>query len=420
MIFSRIGNSSYPLGGFVTAGLILSTSAAFVTTVYATASCRFVVVTFTSSLGNFEEHFNSAREGNDQMTYRTAIGLYQWLRPFDPEDWTVGTCVGYQQTMIDAITDTMFDVSRTMSVFAILIAIFQFCWMFLSSCLSMNRLQCYLFLFLSFLGTMCTGLTFLFRRSTICTTEFDAVDCKIDQGGLVMIAAILLWVLTLAVSIYYVYPTVMAVSTASSVDFELHKTRTEKDKMKLAKQRERRIQLEMLRQQQSKETIPQSSSKQQFLPDEGNQIRASYSFDSLQSWARPIPKRHQRSSSFEPNVSKATHLWQQSGTQRVTAPLTTSMVQPLTNRNSEDKQEAASSPPLNTFKVQPIATNTPKASSILEPLATVAAANDEDIEVGRLYSPAIADDDDVAAKSKKSALDVYIAERLDRIEMLTN
>jgi hypothetical protein len=418
------------LGGIVTAGLILSTSAALVTTVYATASCRFVVVTFTSSLGNFEEYFDSETNGNDPMTYRTAIGLYQWLRPFDPNDWTAGTCAGYQETMIDAFTDTMFDVSRTMAVFAILVAIFQFCWMFLSSCLSMNRLQCYLFLFLSFLGAMCTGLTFLFRRSTICTTEFDAVDCQIDQGGLVMIAAILLWALTLAISIYYVYPTVMAVSSASSIDFELHKTRTEQDKLKLALQREKQIQRRMLRSQQPNEiflssdnkcktNLPTSSSKQQTLPDESNQIRTSYSFDSLQSWARPVPKRRERSSSLQPQKIKSAalpvsndriHSSQPSGTSRADLPSTTSNSQ-ATSRKPRRKGDSA----LHENTV----TTDPPTFSQLEP-AAMAAINMGDMEQGELYSPVIIDDDAAASSPKKSALDIYIAERLDRIEMLTN
>jgi hypothetical protein len=419
------------LGGYVTAGLILSTSAALVTTVYATASCRFVVVTFTSSQGSFEDYFDSLSDsnGNNPMTYRTAVGLYQWLRPFDLSDWTSGTCTGYQETMIDSFTNNLFDVSRTMAVFAILVAVFQFCWMFLSSCLSMNRLQCFLFLFLSFLGAMCTGLTFLFRRSAICTTEFDAVDCQIDQGGLVMIAAILLWVLTLAVSVYYVYPTVMAVSSANSIDFELHKTRTEQDKMKLALQREQQMQRRLKRSQQpneifissdskNKTSLPKSSSKQQILPEESNQIRASYSFDSLQSWARPIPKRRERSASVEPQKIKSTAIPlsrdkmsppQTSQTSRTAPPLTSSKASSTSSKPKVQSDFALA---------ESTATSKPTTYSRLEP-ETPTVVNGSDIEQGKLYSPAIQEEDAVASSPKKSALDIYIAERLDRIEMLT-
>ena len=279
-------------------------------TIYATMSCRFVVLTFSrdrmdindddGSMTPFEAYFqqrntnsndydmtnstNSDTTSAINAVYRTSLGLYQWLRPLPNTetnnsdsagssssssstitDWTVGTCVGYQQTMLEAFqqpsTDhnVLFDVSRIMAIFAILLGLFQFSWMLLSACMSMNRIQMYLFLALSVCGTAMTGLTFLFHQSSICTTEFDhSAYCQIDQGGLVMIAAMVVWFITFLISIYYVAPVVRVISTTDSIDFELHTTRTPEQKQKLALQRE--IYKELRRQQKEQRAMKQKSS----------------------------------------------------------------------------------------------------------------------------------------------------------------
>jgi hypothetical protein len=384
--------------------------AALVATVYATISCRFVVLTYTTNMnngddtaGSFEEYFNQPptqqqqQQENDMdfttnntttlsndgttttmtVVYRTSVGLYQWLRPLPSTnknsitDWTVGTCVGYQQTMLAAFQSSadddniMFDLSRIMAIFAILLGVFQFSWMFLSSCMSMNRIQMYLFIFLTVCGTAFTGLTFLFHKSTICTTEFgNSAYCQIDQGGLVMIAAVVLWFITFLISIYYVAPVVRVISTTDSIDFELHKTRTPEEKQKLALQRE--IYKELRRQQKEQRDAaaatksnmnhttnrnlssknhsddlplfitprkpPQSDKdatfqkQQQIQQSESTSkrrskasqhtnpithpapvIRNSYSYDSKESWLRPIPKRSNDHHSLNPKKRNSQH-----------------------------------------------------------------------------------------------------------------
>ena len=385
-LFIYIQNSTYPLGGYVTTALLFVTLAALITTVYATISCRFVVVTYTTSITNtdgvgiFEAYFqqqqqqpNDDDDNNNNMNvttnttesdsddedmntiaaaYRTSVGLYQWLRPLPSTatdttitDWTVGTCVGYQETMLSAFSqdnNIMFDVSRIMAIFAILLGVFQFSWMFLSSCMSMNRIQMYLFIFISLCGTVFTGLTFLFHQSTICTTVFENSSyCQIDQGGLVMIAAMVLWSITFLISIYYVVPVVRVIASSDSIDFELHKTRTPEQKEKLALQRE--IYKELRRQQKEQrkaealknshntnstsnhnyeDDLPLFITPRKPPPDDEQDvssrnppphlpfsasvsnkkrkvtpqtdpipIRNSFSYDSKESWLRPIPKR---------------------------------------------------------------------------------------------------------------------------------
>jgi hypothetical protein len=151
---------------------------------YATISCRFVVVTFTSDTGGLEEYFGSNRGGTagEFLTYKAAVGLYQWLRPTDAYDWSQGSCTGYQETMLASVTDSYFDLSRSFAVFAVMLAVFQALWMFLTACLSMNRIQCFLFCILSFAGTLSTAMTFLFHKSALCQTEFNSRECAVDEG----------------------------------------------------------------------------------------------------------------------------------------------------------------------------------------------------------------------------------------------
>ena len=76
--------SSYPHGGYVSAGLLLSCCAAFSATCYAVASCRFLELTFETDQGSFENHFSTNPvSGNRWHFYRASIGLFQWLRPVD-------------------------------------------------------------------------------------------------------------------------------------------------------------------------------------------------------------------------------------------------------------------------------------------------------------------------------------------------
>lgn len=212
--------SAYPLGGWVTTALIVAIAAAFAATGYAAASCRFVVVTFTSDAGGLEEYYGTNRGGSAgvYVPYKAAVGLYQWLRPVDAVDWSQGSCTGYQQTMLARIDDSFFNASRTFAVFAVIVSLLQTCWILMTACLSLNRIQGYLFCALSFVGAFSTAMTFLFRRSALCTTEFHTTDCAIDQGGLVMIAAVIFWLIALCISVRFVLPTVKTAS--GTVDFE--------------------------------------------------------------------------------------------------------------------------------------------------------------------------------------------------------
>ena len=201
--------STYPHGGMATAGIFFASLAALIATCYGLASCRFVLLTFTSTQGNFEEYFlYNAREGTDVIQYRVGVGLFQWLRVSDREtqDWTMGVCLGYQQTMRNQISDTVFEAARGFAVLAVLLAFVVCSWGMFTSCLSFHRLQVILLRLLCFCGVLACGMSFLLVNSSMCTSEFMDRRCEIDQGGLIMIGATILWVASFLISIIFVRP----------------------------------------------------------------------------------------------------------------------------------------------------------------------------------------------------------------------
>ena len=268
----------YPLGDKVSYALMASACAAMAATIVATMSCRFVTVSFTSSSGGLEDYFASGnRDVNETPTQYTAgVGLYQWLRPNNPEatsDWSEGACAGYQETMLASISDQIFEVARTFSVFAIIMSVVETCWVFFTSCFEMNKLQVIMFCGLSAIGTISTAMTFLFPFSSICQTEFEARECTIDQGGLIMIGAVVLWLITFCLSAFFVYP---AVVNATS-DFAKQDAR-DKAKLKKAKKKQNGAK----RGDKVNATVGTPP-----IPPIGQ----SYSYDSQKTWTKPIPSR---------------------------------------------------------------------------------------------------------------------------------
>ena len=213
---SVLYHSSYPHGGYTSLGLFLTCALALSTTTYAVASCRMMVVTFTSTQGGFEETFSDRndRQGETAARYKVGAGLFQWLRPFDASDangdgngdWSDGYCVGYQSTMLTALSDTPFETARGFAVFAVLLSVIVTLWSLLSACIMWNRIQIRLLNACLLAGAVCTGLTFLLKKAAICQTAFQDRECSIDQGGLMLVAAVILWLAAFVISVIFVKP----------------------------------------------------------------------------------------------------------------------------------------------------------------------------------------------------------------------
>ncbi|GAX20887.1 hypothetical protein FisN_7Hh208 [Fistulifera solaris] len=204
------GLCSYPHGGYTVLGLILSGAAAMTTTLYAAASCRFLVVTFVSETGDFETFFTNIQEaasGRPTATHKVGIGLFQFLRPFRQDShWSDGSCAGYQETMLQEMSDTPFETARFFAVIAIVLSFILVIWELLMIFVEFNRLQISIFCFIAMLGTLCCGMTFMMMKSAICNTVFLESECEVDEGGLVMVAGSLLWFATMVLSAAFLRP----------------------------------------------------------------------------------------------------------------------------------------------------------------------------------------------------------------------
>lgn len=177
-----------------------------------------VVVSFTSTQGGFEETFSDQndRQGESAARYKVGAGLFQWLRPFDASDnsnsngdstsWSNGYCVGYQSTMLTALSDTAFETARGFAVFAVLLSVIVTIWSMLSACIVWNRIQIRLLNACLLAGAVCTGLTFLLKRASICQTAFTDRECSMDQGGLCLVAAVILWMAAFMISVIFFKP----------------------------------------------------------------------------------------------------------------------------------------------------------------------------------------------------------------------
>ncbi|GKY90547.1 hypothetical protein MPSEU_000028400 [Mayamaea pseudoterrestris] len=233
------GFCTYPHGGKATTGIFFVVAAALSATCYGIASCRLLVLTFDASgtgseggVGCFEEYFqihNDVSSGwdNSQSTTNSnatsaatwcqvGMGLFQWMRPNEirsiesnstsSSDWQDGYCVGYQQTMLDSLgdDDPLFHVARGLGIFSVILSFVLLGWTFVMSCLELNWMQIFLLRLCCLMASLTSELSFLMKKTAICSSMFDATaNCKLDQGGLAMVTACILWLIALVMSIVF-------------------------------------------------------------------------------------------------------------------------------------------------------------------------------------------------------------------------
>lgn len=187
------------------AGLLLTTCAAFSATAYAVCSCRFIALTFQTDQGGFENHFaNSPVTDGVWNSFKASLGLFQWLRPLDVLNWSEGACVGYQESMLNVIQDDMFDIARSFAVISVLMGVICSLWAIVSACIAWNWLQITILRVLLFIGTVSAGLSMLILNSGLCETAIPAASCTLDEGGMVLIAGIILWTSAFIISTAFI------------------------------------------------------------------------------------------------------------------------------------------------------------------------------------------------------------------------
>jgi hypothetical protein len=251
--------STYPVGCGLPWSLLALTVAALAATSYGTASCRLVVVTFASvGTNSFEEHFapDHTTVSDDVHEMTNAIGLFHWLRPVlvsssppssspgtivngtttgsndsNNYDWTEGACAGYQQSMLDALlggANPYFTIGRILAITALLLGGGMLLWAWSTACVALtNRFQGGLLLCLALVGAACTvGAVGSALRSSLCTADNHAAlfarppHCTIDQGGLIMLGASLLWLCIALIAACYIMPGIAAFAAEQDAEDE--------------------------------------------------------------------------------------------------------------------------------------------------------------------------------------------------------
>lgn len=219
------GFCSFPHGGYISAGLFIATAAALVASVCAVVSCRLVILSYTSQTGNFEQSFSlTYRVHTSSVPYKTAVGLFTWLRPNGNFTyWDDGTCVGYQTSMKQGFTDTAFEFARGSGSVAVLLSIVIVIWSIVGSCLAWNKWQIMILAGLSLFAAIASGLGFMIFRSNLCHSEFSDSSCSMGEGGLVLVAAVILWVTSFLIIVLFLRTLDQRISDPTLSDVERSK-----------------------------------------------------------------------------------------------------------------------------------------------------------------------------------------------------
>ena len=202
------GICTFPHGGVVSAGLLLAACAALASTTYSIASCRLVVLTFSSNTGSFEDTFSRNPTTSDAFNeYKVALGLFQWLRPNgDDGSWNEGNCIGYQQSMLEVFSELYFEMARGFGSIAVLLAVLSVLWATVNSCIAWNIWQIGILTILLLSGTVATAMSFIVIKSDLCNEVFPESSCAVDEGGLILVAGTILWFAGFLITILFVRP----------------------------------------------------------------------------------------------------------------------------------------------------------------------------------------------------------------------
>lgn len=185
--------SSFPHGTIISAGLLIATLSAISATFYSFLSCRYVLIDFRSKLGDFAELFANRGAGNVYINYRVSAGLFSWLQPTDSFNYKHGECAGYTGAQTNGFGDTTFNTVQYFAVTSVLLSIALVVWMLLMSCFALGKCQMNTMSIILFVQTILVGLSFMTLQSGLCTKVATETSCKMDQGGLVAVAAVILW-----------------------------------------------------------------------------------------------------------------------------------------------------------------------------------------------------------------------------------
>lgn len=218
------GLCSFPHGTQNSVFLWLSIACALICTNYSIASCRLFTLQFHSALGNFEDHFTMKDATSiTPEQYQVGVGLFTWMRPsfyVDGDDdsvtraqvgnWREGSCVGYNTLQLERVLDDWWEATRILGVFSVLISWSVFLFCLIMSCLSIANWQRYLLAMSCLAVALVNGMVLLMNQSVMCNkvgnTEGFKTTCEWDQGALVAVAAVILWVCSALLAFCFIEP----------------------------------------------------------------------------------------------------------------------------------------------------------------------------------------------------------------------
>lgn len=176
------------------------------------SSCRMAYVEYTNDRGDFSDFYLDPTSDGEGIPMRTGIGLFQWLEPFDESDWSQGQCRGYTTLQLEFFGDTALEVARACGVLAVIGAVAMSLWVLFLNCVSMGQMQIRVLQLCLVCLAINIGGTFAIFFSPLCQDLVSYQDasyetkCTLDQGGLVVISAGLLWAVALLTSCIYIKP----------------------------------------------------------------------------------------------------------------------------------------------------------------------------------------------------------------------
>ena len=202
-------SSTFPHGSPVLFGLLISCMAGAGCSWYALATCRFVVLTYETSFGNFAQMFVNPGAGDSVIQYQIAAGLFSWLQPYIRDGtsiWNDGRCTGYTRLQTEGFGDTLFEGSRVLAIVSVLVSVVVLVWVILLACLSLGKWYIRLLSTVLAIVTLSNALTFLVLGSGLCTNVGDNTSCSLDEGGLVGVASVICWAVATIISIMFIVP----------------------------------------------------------------------------------------------------------------------------------------------------------------------------------------------------------------------
>jgi hypothetical protein len=232
------------------------------------SSCRMGFVEYTNDRGDFSDFYLDPTSDGDAVEMRTGIGLFQWLDPFEEDDWSEGQCRGYTTLQLEFFGDTALEIARASGVLSVIGAVAMSFWVLFLNCISMSRMQIRVLQLCLFALMLNIGGTFAIFFSPLCTDLVSYQDedyetkCTLDQGGLVVIAAALLWAVAFVISCIYIKSPEMDLRIGEDGKminaFEDRQERRKQAKQaKLQKQKERKLKQVLAEQRASQDQIRQ-------------------------------------------------------------------------------------------------------------------------------------------------------------------